>query len=123
MTIELEIGNYPSNLYDLINHFFTEQIINDVNCEFCRIKTNFKIKKSIIKPPKVIFLHFIRFNYVMKNGAARVDKNETLIFHRDSDVNLGRNLSSLLENKTSCRYNITSYINHQGNLFSGHYTT
>ena len=125
----LVISNYNSkyDIYECIQDFCSEKIIEDVKCPGCNNKCTCSSKTELVIPPKVLCVHIKRFgqgcfpssNLFESNNLNK--RNNHITFPIDLDISsiLSKNLDS-----NKYKYKLKSVINHSGaSLNFGHYYT
>lgn len=53
--------NDGGNIYNCLNKFFEDEIMNEYRCNFCKKIGKSKKSMSISKPPQILLLHLKRF--------------------------------------------------------------
>ena len=82
-------------------------------CPKCNNSNSCSKKNSIIKFPKVLFIHLKRFKF---NGRRYIKNNDIV------NINETINIKNYLIKKNNIMYKLTGFINHFGNMDGGHYT-
>jgi ubiquitin C-terminal hydrolase len=110
-TLELSIPKKNDvTILDCFEHTFSNEILKDDNAWF-NDKKNMKINviktMKICKSPAILIIHLKRWNHIQKN---------------DKLVHLEESLDITSYSKdTNNKYELFGLINHEGNLFGGHY--
>ena len=109
-------NNYDKKtIYDCLQLFTQKEILKDILCENCNIKTTFTKELKIERLPEYLFIVFKRFKYISKYST----KIETLISFPFEDLKLDDYL--MQKNKKNKKYDLYAVINHIGSLSQGHY--
>ena len=112
------IVNYNAkyDIYDCINDFSSEKIIEDYKCPGCKKTCSCSGKTQIVISPKVLCIQIKRFG----NNLNKRDNHITFPLNIDINSIIPSNLIA----STKTKYKLKSVINHLGsNLNSGHYYT
>ena len=110
-----------SNIYDKLSindclELFTQkEILKDVLCENCKVKTTFTKELRIERLPEYLFIVFKRFKFISKYST----KIENLISFPFEDLKLNNYLME--KNKKMKKYDLYAVINHIGSISKGHY--
>ena len=103
------------SIYDCLELFTQKEILKDILCENCNIKTTFTKELKIERLPEYLFIVFKRFKYISKYST----KIENIISFPFENVELDKYL--MQKNKKNKRYDLYGIINHRGTLLQGHY--
>ena len=103
------------SIYDCLELFTQKEILKDILCENCNIKTTFTKELKIERLPEYLFIVFKRFKYISKYST----KIENIISFPFENVELDKYL--MQKNKKNKRYDLYGIINHKGTLLQGHY--
>ena len=103
------------SIYDCLELFTQKEILKDILCENCNIKTTFTKELKIERLPEYLFIVFKRFKYISKYST----KIENIISFPFENVQLDKYL--MQKNKKNKRYDLYGIINHRGTLLQGHY--
>jgi ubiquitin C-terminal hydrolase len=95
----------------MINYFLGEEIIEDLNCEQCKMKRNFKKESVLYSLPNFLILHISRFI----KGYYESQKNSRQIIF-DQILSFDEQCS-----KRKVQYRLLGVIHHIGTLDRGHY--
>jgi ubiquitin carboxyl-terminal hydrolase 8 len=120
--ISLEIPKVSENtslsIYDCLNSFTSEEILDNQNkftCGRCHNKTSGIKKIMIWYAPDNLIIHFKRFKVMGKNCS----KNTTnIVYPKSIDISP----YATRKNK-SFKYELTSVVHHYGNFSGGHYVS
>ena len=103
------------SIYDCLALFTQKEILKDILCEKCNIKTTFTKELKIERLPEYLFIVFKRFKFISKYST----KIENLINFPFEDLKLDTFL--MQKNKNNKKYDLYSVINHIGTMTKGHY--
>ena len=103
------------SIYDCLQLFTQKEILKDILCENCNIKTTFTKELKIERLPEYLFVVFKRFKFISKYST----KIESLISFPFEDLKLDNYL--MKKNKKIKRYDLFAVINHMGSMSKGHY--
>ena len=103
------------SIYNCLELFTQKEILKDILCEKCNIKTTFTKELKIERLPEYLFIVFKRFKYISKYST----KLENLISFPFEDLQLGNYL--MQKNKKHKKYDLYAIINHNGSMSRGHY--
>ena len=103
------------SIYDCLELFTQKEILKDILCENCNIKTTFTKELKIERLPDYLFIVFKRFKYISKYST----KIESIISFPFEDLQLEKYL--MQKKKKNKRYDLYGIINHRGTLSQGHY--
>ena len=112
------------DLYQLINFFTEEEILDDkIICNNCNTPENFTKKLEYVKFPKILIFSLKRFkyNFTNKKGKKTLIVSEKLSYLIDfpiDNLDLSKYSSTAKE-----KYELYAVCYHHGNINSGHYTT
>ena len=106
------------SIYDCLDLFTKEEIVENVFCENCRVKTNFTKYLKIERIPKYLFISLKRFKYTMIYRA----KINCPIKFPLNNINLNKYLVENSQDNSKI-YDLYSVVNHNGTLSGGHYNT
>jgi len=116
LTLALPEKGSPYLLTDLLNNYYTEEIIEGVDCEKCKRSGPACRTVRIYNEPKVLVLHLNRF----QQGYFSNVKNKAPIKF-DRVLNLPKNLLHPDKQKEQLRYELVGTVNHVGSINAGHY--
>ena len=105
----------PITLSDLLNVYFTEEIIFDYKCEKCKRKVNFVRQARLMKAPKVLLIILKRFELY---PVERKDKSLVVL---PECVDMREYLYDA-QRAESCLYRLSGAVSQRGELSQGHYT-
>ena len=103
------------SIYDCLELFTQKEILKDVLCENCNIKTIFTKELKIEILPEYLIIVFKRFKFISKYST----KIESLISFPFEDLKLDNYL--MKKNKKNKKYDLYGVINHIGSIVKGHY--
>ena len=103
------------SIYDCLELFTQKEILKDILCEKCNIKTTFTKELKIERLPEYLFIVFKRFKFISKYST----KIENLINFPFEDLKLDNYL--MQKNKKNKKYDLYAVINHIGTMTKGHY--
>ena len=103
------------SIYDCLELFTQKEILKDILCENCNIKTTFTKELKIERLPEYLFIVFKRFKFISKY----FKKIENLISFPFEDLQLNNYL--MKKNKNNKKYDLYAIINHLGSISKGHY--
>ncbi|KAJ6634713.1 Ubiquitin carboxyl-terminal hydrolase 8, partial [Pseudolycoriella hygida] len=109
-----------------LENFFYGEYIDDWDCPKCKTKRSAIKKLDITRLPKVLVIHFKRFNVEINNDGMLVNssKNQIHISFPLIGLNMAKHIapSARTSNMPKQMYNLYGVSNHYGTLTSGHYT-
>ena len=125
--IALYSGN-EINLYDCLNLFNSEEILEEDNewyCNICKKHRDVNKKMDIFKCPYYLIIQLKRFKQDNDEGSSifnifNSSKNTTLIDFPINNLDLSKYVLSKSNNNV--KYNLIGVINHYGGSSFGHYT-
>ena len=106
------------SIYDCLDLFTKEEIVENVFCENCKVKTNFTKYLKIERIPKYLFISLKRFKYTMIYRA----KINCPIKFPLNNINLSKYFVENSQDNSKI-YDLYSVVNHNGTLSEGHYNT
>ncbi|EGR28359.1 ubiquitin carboxyl-terminal hydrolase family protein, putative [Ichthyophthirius multifiliis] len=127
---EQESQQKQTSLYDCLNLFVKEEILQQGNewyCNICKQHKQASKKMEIYKIPKIIIFHFKRFkmnklssigSFYYASGGQKLDE---FIDFPIQNLNLGNYVLSNLK-KDKILYDLFAVCNHIGSVNGGHYT-
>ena len=125
--ITLYSGN-EINLYDCLNLFNSEEILEEDNewyCNICKKHRDVNKKMDIFKCPYYLIIQLKRFKQDNEEGSSifnifNSSKNTTLVDFPINNLDLSKYVLSKSNNNV--KYNLIGVINHYGGSSFGHYT-
>ena len=126
--ISLYSGN-EINLYDCLNLFNSEEILDEDNewyCNICKKHRDVNKKMDIFKSPYYLIVQLKRFKQDNEMGQSSIfnifnsDKNTALVDFPINDLDLSKYILS--KTNGNVKYKLIGVINHYGGASFGHYT-
>lgn len=120
LILELPTDNNKISLYDILNLYHSEEILDDLNkyyCSNCNNKINAIKKISFLMLPKILIIQIKRFDRKLNKLDHYVDfplKNLDLTSYIHESTN---------EINKNNLYNLYGVVNHIGSFNKGHYFT
>ena len=122
LILSLPPRNAPSSehqLEDLIDALFQPELIQGIDCDFCKRKQTFNRTIDLWKVPPFLILTLSRFSFDSKSA-----KKLTNLIHYPVDDSLS--LESLLAQEAPLQefldYELYAVVEHEGSVNRGHYT-
>ena len=118
LALQLPSGKrHQFTLDECIEKYLQPEVVS-YTCPRCRSERNCIKQFDIVKLPKILTIHFVRFHH---DGFWR--KNRTLVDFGLRDVDFGQ-YATACDGKLNQyrRYSLSAVCNHAGSMESGHYT-
>jgi len=111
----LSLGIYEScnTIYDCFDKFQKIESLEEVNCETCNEKRNFKRQNNLWRVPKILLISLNRYDMFGKKINRFIDFPTTNL-----QVNIAKK-----KYHDRISFDLVSVINHYGRLNGGHYTS
>ena len=119
------------NLYDCLNLFNSEEILDGDNewyCNICKKHRDVNKKMDIFKSPYYLIIQLKRFKQDDEMGPRSIfnifnsSKNTTFVDFPINDLDLSKYILSQSQSINGSKYDLIGVINHYGGSSFGHYT-
>jgi ubiquitin C-terminal hydrolase len=118
MNLSSPLSNKGNSLriFDLLQSYFSEEVIDGVECDTCKKKTSVRRSRNLYNEPDMLVLHLNRFS----RGYYSNIKNKACIKF-DDILGIPVNIVHPNRQKVKLRYKLIGTINHVGSINAGHY--
>lgn len=124
-TVSLPITEKCSTVYDCMDVFTDHEVLegeNMYNCDNCKKTSNATKHITFWSMPKILIIHFKRFNLVQDGKQSRWQKNDSMIDFPINNLNLMKYKNIEPANMKELElYDLFGVVAHTGGLHGGHY--
>lgn len=113
MILSLGIDQHCNTIYDCLDKMQKIESLEEVNCEKCKEKRNFKRQNNIWRVPKILLISLNRYNMYGRKIERFIDFPTNNL-----QVNIAKK-----KYHDRINFDLVSVINHYGGLTGGHYTS